>query len=256
MVKVYVPTWNSGLTLQRCLDSIVKAVPDAEIFVVDRGSTDATRAIALKYGTYVIFMGNLGEARSFICRHACEQDKPFLMVDSDMVLPQDFFRIAKRFLDPKIGAVYGQKLTVAKKVRRYENYVYSAVVLPLVNSGRLDTSCTLFKPEAVRGFVCRLYSYEDYSIGKHIIMETATLILLDVPCKQLGLGNFKQYLVHVRWSGAGTRFMHLSNAWKAFASLFWMPLKSPCKFTTFQVRLHYVFGFLFSKFFLEFRRGD
>jgi glycosyltransferase involved in cell wall biosynthesis len=254
-MNVYVPTWNSSATLEQCINGIFRAVPNAEICVVDHASVDDTKMIAKRHGTYEVFMGNLGETRTHICEVASKSDEPFMMVDSDVELPNNFIDVAKNFLVLKNGAVYGRKQTVGEKPQKYEAFVYSAYSFPVVNSKRLDTSCTLFNPEAIKGFVCHWPSYEDYALGKHMRSRGFSYVLLDLPCKHLGLGDFRVYLSHVRWAGAGLGLIGLPSTWKLFASVFWMPLKSPCKLLTFQVRLHYVVGFLFYKHFLEYNRG-
>src|SRR4030042_4357924 len=254
MVKVFLPTWNSVTTLKQCLEGIKHAVPNAEIHVLDHASIDDTKTVALHYGKYEVFMGNLGEVRAYICKLTSERKEWFLMVDSDIILHPDFFYVAKRFIAPNIGAVFGRKISTAKKLRRYEEYLYNAFDFPAVNSRRLDCSCVLLNSEAVKGFSFHGCCFEDYELGKHIIGNGFKHIFIDTPCLHLGFDDFRVYLAHARWSGAGAKQMNYSPFWKVLASVVYMPLKSPCPLTTFQIRLHYFFGFLFSKYFFEYRR--
>lgn len=256
MTKVYVPTWNSIATLEKCLKSIEKAVPNAEITIIDRASTDGTRQIAEKYGEYVVFEGNLGEARTLICKLAAKQSDMFLMVDSDVELPPNFLSIAKEFMTEKVGAVFGVKVAEAEKARSYEIYAHAleSTVYPVVNGKRMDTACTLFRPEATNGFHCNCFSFEDYALGKYINSKGFKHVRICVVCSHLGFDDFRVYLAHQRWSGAGVRYIRFKAIWQSLVSLIVMPLRSPCKLTTFQVRLHYTIGFLLSRWLLEYER--
>jgi glycosyltransferase involved in cell wall biosynthesis len=61
-ISLYVPCFNAEATLARCLESVaLQTLKPAEVLVVDDGSTDATAAVAERFGAKVLaHRGNLG----------------------------------------------------------------------------------------------------------------------------------------------------------------------------------------------------
>jgi glycosyltransferase involved in cell wall biosynthesis len=58
---VFVPAWNEEQNLPLVLDELRKELPDADVLVVDDGSTDGTAAVACLHGAEVVSFGeNLG----------------------------------------------------------------------------------------------------------------------------------------------------------------------------------------------------
>ena len=110
-VDVVVLTKNSERWLSRCLKSIFENVPVNRLIVVDGNSTDQTLPIVAKfskaYGNIKIITqnGSRGEARA---RGIQEVVTPwFMFVDSDVVLSEDWFEKAKRYIRDDVGAVWG-----------------------------------------------------------------------------------------------------------------------------------------------------
>jgi glycosyltransferase involved in cell wall biosynthesis len=86
VVSVIVPTRNSAATLAACLGSIkAQAYPAIELIVVDRDSTDDTKAIAAPYTSHVY---NHGPERSAQVNYGVEKAKGEYVykVDSDFTL--------------------------------------------------------------------------------------------------------------------------------------------------------------------------
>jgi glycosyltransferase involved in cell wall biosynthesis len=54
---VFVPAWNEEANLPRVLDSLHEVLPDADVLVVDDGSTDDTVAVARAHGALVASLG-------------------------------------------------------------------------------------------------------------------------------------------------------------------------------------------------------
>lgn len=86
LVSIIVPTRNSADTLEACLESIrAQSYPDIEVIVVDRDSTDDTKAIAKRFTNHVLNHGPERSAQRNL--GACESTgKYVLFIDSDMVL--------------------------------------------------------------------------------------------------------------------------------------------------------------------------
>ncbi len=51
---VFVPAWNEGENLPGVLEELPRELPDAEVLVVDDGSTDATAEVARRHGAEVL----------------------------------------------------------------------------------------------------------------------------------------------------------------------------------------------------------
>jgi len=85
-VSVIIPTYNSGASLERCLESIkIQSYPRIETIVVDNHSTDQTREIAERYSVaFFHFKGNRSSARNEGFRRS--HGRFVLYLDSDQEL--------------------------------------------------------------------------------------------------------------------------------------------------------------------------
>jgi glycosyltransferase involved in cell wall biosynthesis len=54
---VFIPAWNEEENLPAVLDELREELPDADVLVVDDGSTDGTTGIAREHGTEVLSLG-------------------------------------------------------------------------------------------------------------------------------------------------------------------------------------------------------
>ncbi len=54
---VFIPAWNEEANLPGVLDELRAGLPDADVLVVDDGSTDATADVARKHGAEVVSFG-------------------------------------------------------------------------------------------------------------------------------------------------------------------------------------------------------
>ncbi|HEX2376059.1 MAG TPA: glycosyltransferase family 2 protein [Gaiellales bacterium] len=52
-VVVFIPAWNEEASLPAVLDEVARELPEADVLVVDDGSTDATAAVARDHGAAV-----------------------------------------------------------------------------------------------------------------------------------------------------------------------------------------------------------
>ena len=83
LVSVVVPTWNSGDTLERCLQSLTDQThKNCEFVVVDRKSWDDTTKIAGRYAEVLQCEAERSEARNLGAEHS--RGGLLLFVDSDM----------------------------------------------------------------------------------------------------------------------------------------------------------------------------
>src|SRR5688500_19249931 len=56
-VLVFVPAWNEEQNLPAVLDDLRRVLPDADVLVVDDGSTDRTADVAREHGASVLSFG-------------------------------------------------------------------------------------------------------------------------------------------------------------------------------------------------------
>jgi glycosyltransferase involved in cell wall biosynthesis len=109
-VSIVIPTFNEEVHLPRCLDSINHLdfpAGQIEVIVIDNGSTDRTREIAVQWGAVLLRDDNLNVSglRNMGARHARGPVLAFL--DADCMVAKDWLqRAAKYFTDDKV-AVWG-----------------------------------------------------------------------------------------------------------------------------------------------------
>lgn len=88
LVSINIPTYNSGKTLEECLQSTKKQTySNIEIIVIDSFSQDRTLEIAHKYDAKIYFANTLSEARKLGVEKSL--GKYILFLDSDQILPED-----------------------------------------------------------------------------------------------------------------------------------------------------------------------
>jgi glycosyltransferase involved in cell wall biosynthesis len=84
---VFIPAWNEEANLPAVLDGLHAELPDADVLVVDDGSTDRTAAVAREHGAEVLSLGTNRGLRFGIAagyRYALEHDYEFCgRVDAD-----------------------------------------------------------------------------------------------------------------------------------------------------------------------------
>ncbi|MGD6806136.1 MAG: glycosyltransferase family A protein [Candidatus Bathyarchaeia archaeon] len=111
LVDVVLLTKDSERILSRCVESIYKNVPVAQLIVVDGYSKDKTleimRGFNEKYHNVKIIMdkGTRATARQKGIENVTAEW--FMFVDSDVVLCKDWYKKAQRYLQPDVGAVWG-----------------------------------------------------------------------------------------------------------------------------------------------------
>jgi GT2 family glycosyltransferase len=109
-LSIVILTWNSSRHIEDCLNSLLSTIGEPlkpfEIFVVDNGSTDRTRAILSRYQTDFpevikpIFLdANTGTtySRNLALRKAA--GSYIAILDSDVIIPGDIFTPLVAFLD-------------------------------------------------------------------------------------------------------------------------------------------------------------
>lgn len=132
-VTVIVPAYNEAATLGDTLLSLLtQSVAPADILVVDDCSTDATAAVAARYGVRVIRpernTGSKAGAQTFALRQVAT---PFVMaIDADTTLAPDAIeRLLPAFDDPRVvaacGSVIPRRIQSVWERGRYVEYLFA-----------------------------------------------------------------------------------------------------------------------------------
>jgi GT2 family glycosyltransferase len=110
LLSVVVPVHNGPSTLERCLSAITaQLVPDDELIVVDDGSTDDVRTVAVRCHAALIRLEHPSGPAAARNRGAERATRPALLfVDADVVLQPDAIQRGRAKLgDPSIDGVIG-----------------------------------------------------------------------------------------------------------------------------------------------------
>ena len=135
-VSVVLPCLNEVEALEKLLPRIRELLPEAEILVVDDGSSDGSGEMAKGHGARVVRhprpLGN-GAAVKSGARHASGEILVFMDADGQHA-PQDIPRLLKR-LDAGYDMVVGARRpdTQATWYRRYANQLYNGLASYMVN---------------------------------------------------------------------------------------------------------------------------
>lgn len=212
-IDVMVNTYNSEKYLEQCLASICENIPVRKLFVIDKFSKDRTLEISEKFGAEVVQSDvSLAEARK-LGFNLVETEK-FVNVDSDIVLPFDWFNRVMEYWDSdKIGCVWGVPIhmdhlhgmhqTAMYKLRSPESY--RIPFLPNMIA-RKDLLEDIEFPSLMKwGSVAR----EDYAIRNWIENKGFVCKCAPVYCEHYAsppLINVKTF-----WGGAGLRLEGRNN---------------------------------------------
>jgi GT2 family glycosyltransferase len=126
-ISVVMPVYNAEGTLAECLTRLCSAtLPDAEIVVVDDGSTDQSRAIAAGFPVRIVpTTGRIGPAAARNLGARVAEGDVVFFIDSDvMVRPDTIALLAERLADPDVDGVVGvQAVDMRHKnlVSQYKN---------------------------------------------------------------------------------------------------------------------------------------
>ena len=158
-ISIVIPAKNEGRNLEGLLPRVRKAQPDAEIIIVNDGSSDDTAAIASQYGARVLehpySMGN-GAAIKTGARHA--QGQIIVFMDGDgQHDPNDISRLLAKFeegYEMVVGA--RQTDTHASLARRIGNSLYNKLA-SIMTGYRIDDLTSGFRAVRARHFRKFLY---------------------------------------------------------------------------------------------------
>ena len=190
-IDVAVLTKNSEQTIEKCLKSIYRNVPVNHIIVVDGLSTDHTMEILRKfnekYGNVISvqYEGTRGGAR----QRAIEEVETewFMFVDSDVILCDNWFDKAKKFIENDVGAIWGIEIwSVIKNPRVLK--LFKPITMKIFET-RGGTHDLLIRYEAVKDIHIPydLHAFEDAYLREWITKKGYEVI-----------STYQPYCVHLR----------------------------------------------------------
>lgn len=140
-----IPAYNEEALIARCLGSIRREVPAADILVVDNGSTDNTAAVARFLGATIISEARKGITRARQAGLEAVDTSWVAFIDADNELPPGWYgELAPSLEQDDVVAISGppiyKELSWASRTSTKAYYRVGSVlhkVLPMVQGGNL-----------------------------------------------------------------------------------------------------------------------
>lgn len=206
LFSIIVPVYNTGKYVQKCLESLVKAIDtDCEVIIVNDGSTDNSEEIIkdfieklpkeYKEKFIYTFKENKGLADTKNVGISMARGEFISVIDSDDYISDDFYTIARRYIKE------GYEIIIYDLYIIYENH-YSEENEPLINhvarafNDEKDDFKTSILCGAMQGSSCnkiiskKLYEpykfptnkeYEDTAVTPFILMDTDKIKYIPYP---------------------------------------------------------------------------
>jgi glycosyltransferase involved in cell wall biosynthesis len=139
---VFIPAWNEEENLPAVLDGLHERLPDADVLVVDDGSTDGTAGVAREHGAEVLSLGTNKGLRVGIAagyRWALEHGYAFCgRVDADgQHPPEELARLLERVQSGECDVAIGSRFVSGTG---YEPYRYRPSTARRLGTGLLRRS--------------------------------------------------------------------------------------------------------------------
>jgi len=224
LVSIIIPCYNYGWLLNETLESVLAQLhQNWECFIVDDGSTDSTRDVALQYAArdqrfHYLYQENKGLSAARNLGLQAAQGIYIQLLDADDLLVADKLAIQIDFLNahPEVDIVYGEARyflhTNPRQLSRSFDMKDQAWMVPLhgaglpiiekfIDSNRLVVSAPLFKSSLLKKvglFTPALRSMEDWEFWLRCAMAGAcfhydsnpdTMTLIRVHASSLSQNN-------------------------------------------------------------------
>lgn len=160
-IAVIVPCYNEAKTVADVIKDYKKALPEADIYVIDNNSNDGTDKIATENGATVLYEYKQGKGNAVKCAFRKIKAKCYFMVDGDNTYPADKAReMCDYILQEKADMVVGDRLssTYFKENKRRFHGFGNKLVRKLINTifksdiHDVMTGSRAFSYEFVKGF--------------------------------------------------------------------------------------------------------
>jgi len=213
-ISVIIPAYNEEKSLKRCLESLIEQTyRNFEIIVVNDGSTDSTREIALRFNIRLVDLshGGPGRAKNYGVKIATGRILVFL--DADMFVDKNYLRNIIRPIEEKrcIGT-YTTEEFVANKENIWAKCWNINLGLPLsrrimVNNkrGYGQAFRAILRDKFLRsgGFDSKLGYADDKSLGQSGLTACP---VDDAICYHYNPETLKDVYYSARWIGRSSDF--------------------------------------------------
>jgi glycosyltransferase involved in cell wall biosynthesis len=133
-IAVLIPCLNEALTIGDVVADFRRELPQAQIVVIDNGSTDDTVSIAAKSGATVLRESRRGKGNAVRKGLRTVDADAYLLVDGDGTYPAaDAGRLMQPIIDDEADVVIGGRLDTAGSQFRWLNRVGNRLFLATVN---------------------------------------------------------------------------------------------------------------------------
>ncbi len=166
-IDVVMITKNSEFMLKRCIESIYANLPVENLIIIDSFSSDQTLTIInrLKRKYQKIKVIKLKGSRALARQTGISLVKTewFMFIDSDIILSQDWFKVAEKQMKDDVAAIWGVNIDVVPGVRNKRFIRLQHFVANYCFNIRGGTHDTLIRLEAVKDINIPNYlqMYED-----------------------------------------------------------------------------------------------
>ena len=182
LVSVLIPTYNSGSTIEKCVESVkAQTYQNIEIIVIDNYSSDGTKRIAESLGVKTL---TKGPERSAQMNYgvSCAIGKYILRVDSDMILDKDLIEKCLRLCHKGAEAIV---VPVLPHPNGPNNFWVSCRMLEqkmllddMVNVAPRFIDRSVFL--AVGGYDETIVAWEDYDLHNRLLESGCKVFSLQV----------------------------------------------------------------------------
>ncbi|MFW6110462.1 MAG: glycosyltransferase family 2 protein [Thermoproteota archaeon] len=116
-IDVVMITKNSDRILRKCLKSIYDNIPVHNLIVVDAYSEDQTLDILQEFPDVKLFFDDGTRATARQKGISEVSTSWFAFVDSDVILCNNWFGRAKKYLNSNVGAIWGQEVELVGNIK-------------------------------------------------------------------------------------------------------------------------------------------
>jgi len=112
-IAVIIPCYNEEATVYDVVTEYIKALPEAEIYVCDNNSSDATAKLAKEAGATVIFEKRQGKGFAVDALFTNVEADCYLMIDGDSTYPAEYAKtLIDEVVNNKVDMAVGDRLTL------------------------------------------------------------------------------------------------------------------------------------------------
>lgn len=160
-IAVIIPCYNEAATIADTIEEHRKAIPNADIYVIDNNSKDETDKIAKEHNAIVLYEYKQGKGNAIKTAFRRIKAQCYFMVDGDNTYPADkAFEMCQLILEGKADMVIGDRLSstyFTENKRKFHNFGNKLVrnLINLIfksNVHDVMTGSRAFSYEFVKGF--------------------------------------------------------------------------------------------------------